>query len=267
VLHPRIPSKCRYGVGLLAAGAAFGAFCTTDFDPNPARAEFEKWAERRIPNIAGAGKPAWAQSADLEIGKPFIQEVPVTDPVPPHCAIIRYRGAIKIRNRTIATLKSVLQDYKAYPRIYGDAIPRVEQVSGSDPRFETTMVLHEVHMLNSFAFTVRAVSEFRESDGALVVRSTAVEIRESNSGNPKKNDPLPFGKDHGILWGLDTVWRARQVGPDVYAEYEAATLARSLDEFQCFLVGQFVIKREVPKSAEDSIRRSLVMTRDECERR
>jgi hypothetical protein len=256
-------------LGMLAAGGARGAVCLTNFDPNPARVEFQKFVDRRISFAPLSGKPAWVgnRSADLETGNPVIQSRPVDDAPPPHCSILRYIGAIRIRNAGIATLKGVLQDYRNYPSIYGDAIPRVDRVSGSDPRFDTQMVLHQTHMLDSFAFSVRAINEFSESAGALVVKSTLVEMRESESGNPQKEDLMPFGRDHGILWGLTTVWRARQVGADVYAEYEAASLARSLDEIRCFLVGQFFIRKEVAKSAEDTIRQTLVGTRDACEKR
>ena len=105
----------------------------------------------------------------------------------------------------------------------------------------------------------------------LLVHSRSSEIRESDSGVPGRADFLETHHDHGIMWAVNTYWRARQSGPDLYVEFEAITLARSVQGFQCKIgiipVPKMVIAGVMDSIPSESLEVMLRATKAECERR
>jgi hypothetical protein len=126
-----------------------------------------------------------------------------------------------------------------------------------------------------YAFEVKARTEYRDdssrAEPVLTVHSRADEIRESDSGVPGRSDFLEPFHDHGILWGLNTYWRARQEGRDLYVEFEAITLARSIEEFMCkigiFPIPKYMVARVIDTLPGESLDVMLAGTKAECERR
>jgi hypothetical protein len=146
--------------------------------------------------------------------------------------------------------------------------------------YDVNLGLHNSFRLASifpqhYSFRVKARMDYsegaRREAPALLVHLRSDEIRESDSGVPGRADFLQPYHDHGIMWALNSWWRARQQGPDLYLEFQTITLARSVQEFVCKL-GFIPVPRSIVATVMDSIPAEsleivLAGTRAECERR
>jgi hypothetical protein len=193
--------------------------------------------------------------------------------------VIRWVGAVLIRGATVAHLKSVLEDYEHYDRIYGPMMfaCRAKRNGASD--YAATFGLYHKFRLVSvfpqhFAFRVKARIDYSDAKltggTPLSVHLRSDEIRESDSGVPGRNDFLQQYHDHGVMWALNAYWRARQDGPDVYLELETITLARSVQAFVCKLgfvpVPKSMIAAVMDTLPAESLETILEGTRAECAR-
>ena len=161
-------------------------------------------------------------------------------------------GAIRIPNVPLASVRAVLEDYTHYPQIYAPEVKLAseEKVDGT---YDLQLVSEQMEGLVHFAFDVRSRVNFRIADGFTIVESRAYRIRESNRGRAPYTDLLPEGKDHGIVWRLNSYWRLRQVGTGVYAELQVISLSRKP------LIGTYDL---VKTRARDSLAATLRHTRD-----
>ncbi len=168
--------------------------------------------------------------------------------------IVDWIGAVRIPGASLETLAGVLQQFDAYKKWYKPYIYDcyARPVAGPGVKnFEVTSILHDVVEKPAplvpdqhFSFEIQADPNYFFPVGAegrtLVVRTHATSIREANSGHPEhadsrlKNDLLPPAHGQGVLWKSDTWWRAIETGPDLYAEYESLSLARSLEAVEFF---------------------------------
>jgi hypothetical protein len=196
--------------------------------------------------------------------------------------IIDWVGAIRIRRTKLAELRAVLEDYNHYAEVYRPMIfeCRAAQITAST--YDATIGLNNKFRFASvfpqhYSFQVRARISYssgdpnRVPDSELLIHLRSDEIRESDSGVPGRMDLLEPYHDHGIMWALNSWWRARQQGPDLYLEFESVTLARSAQQFACRL-GIIPVPRSIVSSAMDSIPAEsletvLAGTRAECARR
>jgi hypothetical protein len=267
----------------------WAARCTTDADAR-ALQEYDHYVANAAPVAAsGFANPlTWVPAnekrqaaAKLESGKAVRKPISLTDTnrrmADWNGTIIHLVGAVKIRNARVEDLKAVLQDYDHYASIYRPMIYQcrarpVTAVIGS--AFEVVYGYQSVYRAAAlfpqvYSFQVQSHADFREEDGAatLAVHSQAKEIRESDSGVPGRNDFLEPYHDHGVLWALNTYWRARRDGPDLYVEFEAITLARSLRDFSCFPVPKAIVSRVMDSLPGESMDLMLTATKAECERR
>jgi hypothetical protein len=168
--------------------------------------------------------------------------------------IVDWMGAFRVRDATLDTFQSVLQQYDSYKTWYKPYIfdCYAQPVAGPGfKNFAVTSILHDIYEKPApmvpdqhFSFEIHAESNYlwlgSEDARTLAIRTHATSIREANGGHPEhadsriKNDLLPAGHGQGVLWKSDTWWRAVQIGPDMYAEYESLSLARSLDAVEFF---------------------------------
>jgi hypothetical protein len=195
--------------------------------------------------------------------------------------IIDWIGAVQINAASLDDLKAVLQDYGRYSNIYNPLIYECRaQAIPAGAGYNIALGLQYVFRLGSlfpqrYSFQVKAHSDYseRSSRGGPVLLShwRAEEIRESDSGIPGRNDLLEVRQDRGILWALNTYWRARQMGPNLYVEFESITLARSVERFKC-KIGILPIPKSVVANIMDllpaqSLDLMLTATKAECEHR
>jgi len=169
--------------------------------------------------------------------------------------VVDWMGALLLRGFTVEALAGVLQQYESYKKWYQPYIYDcyAQPIPGPGVKnFAVTSILHDVYEKPAplvpdqhFSFEIKADSSYfwlgTGDSRTLSVRTHANSIREANSGHPehadsraKTNDLLPAGQGQGVLWKSDVWWRAVQRGPDVYAEYESLSLARSLEGMEFF---------------------------------
>jgi hypothetical protein len=170
--------------------------------------------------------------------------------------IVDWVGAMRIPGVTVDKLESVLQQYESYKQWYKPYIfdCYARPISGPGVKnFAVTSIVHDVYEKPAplvpdqhFSFEVTSESNYFHlgppDAKTLVIRTHALSIREASSGHPEHadsrstNDLLAPGHGQGVLWRSDIWWRAKQLGPDLYAEYESVSLARSLDGIEFFSV-------------------------------
>ena len=198
-----------------------------------------------------------------------------------NAAVVDWVGAIRIRSAGMQDLLTVLQDYPRYPSIYKPLIYdcKSQPVAGSSPpaydvMFGIQSTYRAAVIPLHYSLEAKTRTEY-SSDGQqpgsmFLVHSRSGEIRESDSGVPGRMDFLEPYHDHGALWVLNTYWRARQSGPDLYVEFETITLARSVESFYCkigvFRVPKILIAGAMESIPNESVEVMLAGTKAECER-
>jgi len=292
------PVKVFLGLASLAGFSAEGlwaARCTTTLDSRLVP-EYEIYVQRlegAMVSRLDAGELSWVPeparkeaAAQLQSGRRVLWNVSDQDTNQRvagwNGTVINWVGAIRIRGSRLEDLRAVLQDYSRCGAIYSPLIYdcRAQPLDASGNAFEVTYGFQNTYRAASFfpqhySFEVTARTDYADSvshgDRVLMVRSQSSQIRESDSGVPGRNDLLEPNHDHGIMWALNTYWRARQIGPDIYAEFEFVELARSIREFVCKIgiipIPKAVVARVIDTLPSDSLDIMLAATKAECERR
>ena len=293
------PIKLLLGVALLVvlpAGVLWAARCTTALDPRLI-AEYDSYVRRLEGAMASrldAGELSWVPenvrrdaAAQLHSGQQVrwnVSDQAMNQRVAAwNGTVINWVGAVRIRGSRLEDLREVLQDYGRCGAIYSPLMYdcRAKPLAGpAGSSFEVTFGFQNVYRAASFfpqhySFEVKARTDYANSvsngSRVLLAHSRSYQIRESESGIPGRNDLLEPNHDHGIMWALNTYWRARQVGPDLYAEFEFVTLARSAQEFACRIgiipVPKAVVSRVIDTLPPESLELMLGATKAECERR
>jgi len=197
--------------------------------------------------------------------------------------VIDWVGAVRIRGTSVAEFRAVLEDYGRYAEIYRPMVydTHAHRVNTASPAvYEVTYGYQNTYRAASvfpqhYSFEVKARTEYSEDSGGpapvLTVHSQSSEIRESDSGVPGRDDFLEPYHDHGIMWALNTYWRTRAEGPDLYVEFEAIMLARSVQDFACkigiFPVPKYLVTRVMDSLPGESLDVMMAGTKAECERR
>lgn len=280
---------------LSIAGIGWAARCTTTVNTR-AIEEYDNYvrsAEQDMPARFAKGRLSSASGdirkrllMDFEDGAPVrwnISHPEVNRRVAEwNGTVIDWVGAVRIRNSNLGDLRAVLEDFGNCASIYQPLIYdcRARKIdSNGGTAYGLMYGFQNVYRAATvfpqhYAFEVKARTLFQNNslpEPVLTVHSRASEIRESDSGVPGRNDFLEPFHDHGILWGLNTYWRARPEGRDLYVEFEAITLARSVQEFMCkigiFPVPKYLVARVIDTLPGESLDVMLAGTKAECERR
>jgi hypothetical protein len=268
--------------------AGWAARCTTVVEPGALR-EYQSYvaaAESSMAARFARGELSWVPevarsraAADLAAGKLVrwnIGDAGLNRRIASkNATVLHWAGAIRIHHTSLAELRTLLEDYDRYASIYQPMIFECHAERSGAGTYEVAIGLHNQYRYASlfpqhYSFRVKGRIEY-EDGPALLVHLRSDEIRESDSGVPGRTDFLEPYHDHGILWALNSWWRARQQGPDLYLEFETITLARSVEEFVCKL-GFLPVPKSLVAGAMDSIPAEsievmLVETKAECERR
>lgn len=278
-------------------GVGWGARCTTTMAPAALReyTEYVAAAEQAMSSRFDSGelvwapapeaKPAAARLAGGHLVRWNLSDASVNRRLAgQNGTVIHWIGAVLIHGASLATVKSVVEDYDHYARIYWPMVFESKALrDGDGPRaaYDVNLGLESAFRFASvfpqhYAFHVKGRIEDTSAaslpePAVLRVHLAASEIRESDSGVPGRTDWLEPYHDHGIMWALNAYWRARRQGDDLYLEFETITLARSVEEFAC-KIGFVPIPKAVVSAAMDSLPADCVTvilegTRAECERR
>jgi hypothetical protein len=283
-------------LALVSGNACWAARCMTVFNFRVLR-EYETYvasAERDMLSRFAGSELSWVPeyarkeaAAEMEAGKPVrrnISEASTNQRVSEwNGTVVHWVGAARIQRTTLEDFRAVLEDYGHYstvyrPLIYDCRAQRIEGPAGS--AYDVTFGFQNAYRAASvfpqhYSFEVKSRTDYSDggsvADPVLVVHSRSDEIRESDSGVPGRNDLLEPYHDHGILWALNTYWRARQKGPDLYVEFEAITLARSIQDFRCRIgiipIPKAIVSRVMDSLPGESVELMLAATKAECERK
>lgn len=264
-------------LALLFGGVAWSARCTTILNPQGLQ-EYQDYVTRSEKAMSvrfGKGDLAWVpdsarQEAMTNLNAGRQVRLNVNDASVNHrlaelnATVIDWIGAVRLRATRSEDLVAVLQDYGHCASIYRPMIYdcRSQAIAGSTPvAYDVTFGLQNTYRGVSlfpqhYSFEVKSRTEYsgdgRQAGSMLLVHNQSSGIRESDSGVPGRMDFLEPYHDHGILWALNTYWRARQDGPDLYVEFEAITLARSVQEFKC-KIGMLPVPKLIISGVMDSI--------------
>jgi hypothetical protein len=175
----------------------------------------------------------------------------------PSAYIHHWIGAVRVPHVTVGAVRAVLEDYSQYVRIYAPDVKVASAVAGER---DATGRTYDVHLVTEqpaavglrFAFDLRSRVHFYEASGEGFIDSRSYSIRECSSARAPYTDLLPEGRDHGILWRLNSYWRLRQVGSSVYVECQALSLSRKP------LFGLHdIVKNRARGSLESTLRRTM----------
>jgi hypothetical protein len=271
------------------------ARCTTVLDPR-VMGEYQNYvaaAEQTMAARFDAGELSWAPASSsqaaagtLASGKLVarnISDASFNERIAGrNGTVIHWIGAIQIRGGSLADLKSVLEDYAGYCRMYQRIVfeSRASRTDGPVVFDEIVLGLHSRFRFAAlfpqhYAFRAQGRIDWSDSNlsdrPALRMHLRADDIRESDSGAPGRNDLLERYHDHGIMWALNAYWRARQQQTGLYLEFETITLARSVQAFAC-KIGPVPVPKSIVAAAMDSLPAESVAvilegTKVECERR
>jgi hypothetical protein len=283
-------------LGMLPAGVLWAARCTTALDARLV-SEYDNYVRRLEGAMASrfdAGELSWVPqnaregaAAQLRSGHQVrwnVSDQATNQRVAGwNGTVINWVGAIRIRGSRLEDLRGVLQDYGRCAAIYNPLMYdcRAKPSAGSaGSSFDVTFGFQNIYRAASvfpqhYSFEVKARMDYFNSvsngNQVLLAHTRSEQIRESDSGVPGSNDFLEPYHDHGIMWALNTYWRAKQVGQDLYAEFEFVTLARSVQEFTCKIgiipIPKAAVSRVIDTLPPESLELMLSATKAECERR
>ena len=240
---------------LLVIQPGMAARCTTEANAKVIE-EYESFVKKAEPGMAERFMKDHLSSAKSDVRDRLMMQFRsgaivrwnVTDDsvnrgiVDANGTVLNWIGAARIRDTSIAELKNVLEDYDRCGDFYQPLMFDCRAAVDSGAARDVTFGLHHEFRAasifpQSYTFAVKARTEYKEETksaaNTLWVHSKALEIRESDSGVRGRFDFLQPYHDHGVLWGLNSYWRARAEGPDLYVEYEIITLHRSAEQFVC----------------------------------
>jgi len=209
-------------VALLGTLASAGVLTTT-LQPSTVAA-WNDYVER-FERISPAGRPMLDPPAE----QPLLVDVNPNGGAIPDGYIHHWIGALRIPNVTVAQVRAVIEDYSHWQQIYSPDVRFASATRVNDDgvaAYDLRMISEQVESWLHFAFDMRFRVQFRQMDGFQLAESRSYLIRESSSGHAPYTDLLPEGRDHGILWRLNTYWRLQQAGASTYAECQVISLSR-----------------------------------------
>ena len=260
-------------LGFAVCTAADGAHFITEMTQD-ALSHYKAYVARSIVGTGAAANQAEAQwsSGHCSNGPQSSSERPVICDLNPSLtdggqkllngAIHHWIGAIELSNVSSVELQNILQNYAKFGKIFG---PEIACACGTNLQPEgsgvfdnhVTMALYRQVIGFHFAFKVQSTSRFVYDPGSttLIVSTASEDIRESVSGI-SLGDLMDKGRDHGILWQINTYWRAVPRGANLYVQYEVISLSRDPPWFAKGFVG---------KEARNAVQQALIQIKAAAE--
>jgi hypothetical protein len=174
-------------------------------------------------------------------------------------------GAVFIPRAIVTDVRTVLQDYANYSRIYAPDVTESKLLGRSGDDFDIFLRLHrQIHVKLAFGynFPVEFNTNYRVTyamaDNVLRVRSASTRIAEVKDPKKSHTQEYPPGNDDGYLWRLNSYWRVYEMKspePGVVLECEVISLSRSVPSFLQTVVSYFTTN-----FPEDSMRATLSAT-------
>lgn len=157
------------------------------------------------------------------------------DPVPqpfatsvPGAMLHVWRGTAFVPFATVAGFQSLMQDIRAYPRIFAPQVLAARVTSRQGDNFEATLRIVQRHVL-TVVIDTRYNIRYRQLDaqhGYSLSRSNRVE--EIAATGTSHEHALTPGEDHGFLWRQNTYWTYAERDGGLYLQVESVSLTRSV---------------------------------------
>lgn len=213
--------------------------------------QYVKAATERMSRDAAAGK--FLELGQSKRGEVFTKEMADGPKDPPHGQIQHWIGAVFLPGANIEKVKSVMQDYDNYQRIYSPDVTQSKLIKRSGDDFDVFLRLYKKQILTVIFNTNYHVHYAFPDPKKMTITSDALRIAEVSDGKEK-----PPGEDQGFLWGLNSYWRFLEADGGVYAECEAISLSRDVPVILQAIIGSFLKKFPV-----ESMRNTIEFTRKE----
>ena len=213
--------------------------------------QYVRTVEQRMERDAAAGKfLALGQVKQSDIST---QEAKDNKVEVPHGQIQHWIGAVFFPGANMDKVKSIMQDYDNYQRIYHPDVTQSKLLKRSGDDFDVFLKLYKKQIISVVFDTTYRIHYRTVDPKRMTITSKATRIAEVEYG--KEKTP---GEDHGFLWALDSYWRFLEADGGVYAECEAISLSRDVPALLHAVVGSFLKKFPV-----ESMRNTLQCTKKE----
>ncbi len=137
-------------------------------------------------------------------------------------------GAVFIPGASIAGMRSVLDDYDDYKRIYKPDVLDAKLLSHTGDRSRVFLRLYKKQFLTLVYNTEYQVRPDSISPERFENISRSVRIAQVRDPARSYADEYPPGDDDGFLWRLNSYWRFEQADGGVYAQCRAISLSRGI---------------------------------------
>ncbi len=207
--------------------------------PDTARA-FDRYielTEAQLARTRTSGPFLWVDShpearQNARNGQTVVESLQTTDrgkPVRvPDGRIHDWLGALFIPHATIAGVRSVMQDYDNYKRIYKPDVIDSKLLRHNDDRFRVFLRLYKKQFLTLVYNAEYEVEYNSVSAGRLEIVSRSVRIAQVRDPAQSYTDEDPPGDDDGFLWRLNSYWRFEEADGGVYTQCRAISLSRAI---------------------------------------
>jgi hypothetical protein len=181
----------------------------------------------------------------------------------PHGTITHWAGDIFFPGVSVDQILGVIQDYDHLQDIYKPEIVQSRLIGRNGETFQVFVRLHKDTPWVNPTLNVNSTVTFHRLDSNQVAcRMVSTRITQlEDAGRPGEHEDS-VGHDGGYLWRLNTYWRLEAREGGVVGEWEAITLSRDIPFLLRWLVRPFV-----DRLARQTIRDTLVATRNEAEKR
>ena len=148
-------------------------------------------------------------------GETVVVERKISNVSVPDGQIHDWLGVLFISGATIASVRTVMQDYDGYKRVYQPDITDSKLLARDGDHFRVFLRLYKHEFMTLIYDTEYDVRYGSPASDKMEIVSRSTRITQS-------------GDDHGFLWRLNSYWRFQQADGGVYAQCRAISLSRGI---------------------------------------
>jgi len=158
----------------------------------------------------------------------------------PNGLIHDWVGTVFIPKATVAQVVALVRDYNHTSTNYAPDVMQSRLMSANGDNLHVFMRLRK-HKVVTVVLDTEYDVHYGQLDAAHQYsdsRSTRIsEIADPGTTNERA---LPFGRDHGFMWRLNSYWAFEQTEDGVFVQCEAISLTRDIPNGLGWMIGPFV---------------------------
>jgi hypothetical protein len=182
---------------------------------------------------------------------------------PPHATITHWAGDIFIPGRSVDQVLAVLLDFNHLNEIYKPEVVQSRLLERDGETYKAFVRLHKdtpwVNPTLNINWTATVTHHDPDRAACQLISTRIAQVEDA--GRPGEHEDS-VGHDGGYMWRMNTYWRLEERDGGVVGEWEAITLSRDIP----FLL-RWIVRPFVDRLARQTIRATLIATRDEAEKR